>query len=173
MGSDRIFMRWFSFMPVLVAAALLPSVHAQPHKIAAGVRPIGKPAGPVEKLAKLPPDQRKKRLEQLPPERRAKVEKQLDKFIQMSPEERERLRRQAEFFQTLPPQKQQAFRQGMRQFNQLPEARQASLRSELNTLSHIPDAQRRARMNSDEFRNKYTAAEKQILDKLSPAYPVD
>jgi hypothetical protein len=166
-------MRLLRFMPVLAAAVLLPCVHAQPRKIGAGARPMGKPAGPVEKLSKLPPDQRKKQLEKLPPERRAKVEHQLEKFNELSPQEQERLKRQAEAFQKMPLQKQQAFRQGMKQFNLLPEPRQTSLRGELNTLSHLSDAQRRARMNSDEFRNKYTANEKQILDKLSSAYPVD
>ena len=165
-------MRLLRFMPVLAAAVLLPCAHAQPHKIGVGARPM-KAAGPVEKLAKLPPDQRKKQLEKLPPERRAKVEHQLEDFKKLPPQEQERLKRQAEAFQRMPPQKQQLFRQGMRQFNLLPEARQASLKTELNTLGHLSDAQRRARMNSDEFRNKYTANEKQILDKLSSAYPVD
>jgi len=49
----------------------------------------------------------------------------------------------------------------------LPKDRQPLLRDEFENLRAMPEAQRNARINSDEFRNKYNANEQSILRDFS------
>lgn len=58
-----------------------------------------------------------------------------------------------------------------RQVGQLPEDRRAQVVGELDTLRNMPDSERRARMNGEEFRSKYTPAEQQMLREASSILP--
>ena len=70
-------------------------------------------------------------------------------------------------FNQLPPEKQNQARRLFRQFGELPQQRQGPLRQEFESLRAMPDAERRARMNSDEFLNKYDSHEQKLLGDLS------
>jgi hypothetical protein len=69
--------------------------------------------------------------------------------------------------QSLPPQRQNQVRRSLQQFRALPDDRKATIRQELGRLSAMPDEDRRARMNSEEFRNRYSPAEQQMIGNLS------
>jgi hypothetical protein len=67
----------------------------------------------------------------------------------------------------MPPERQERARQLFRRFNQLPDERRAMVRSEFESLRALPEDERRARMNSDEFRGKYKPSEQEFLQELT------
>src|SRR5262245_26492977 len=153
---------------LILAFALVGNLDAQ--------RPKGGPPGAtarkgnrniVDKWNRMTPDERQKALEKLPPERRQKIEQQLNRYNNLSPEERRQLRNRYQMFNQLPPEKQNQARRLFRLFGELPQERQGMVRGEFETLRAMPEADRRARMNSDEFRNKYNSREQKILGDLS------
>ena len=117
----------------------------------------------VDRFNRMTPEQRQKALDRLPPERRQKLEQRLDQYNHLTPEMRSRLRA----FDQLPPEKQNQARRLFRQFGELPPERQAPLRKEFENLRGMSDADRRARMNSDEFRSTYNSHEQRMLGDLS------
>jgi len=58
-------------------------------------------------------------------------------------------------------------RRSLRQFAELPEERKAAIGGELDRLNGMPEEERRARMNSEEFRNRYSPAEQQMMSNIS------
>jgi len=62
-------------------------------------------------------------------------------------------------------------RKTFRRFNNLPEDRRQPVRQELRQLRGMSEADRNARMNSEEFRSKYSAGERQILENLTVLVP--
>lgn len=155
---------------LLAAFLLAPAVLAQPRRNPAGPR-AGRPLGPgpavMDRIERMTPEERRRVLDRLPPERRKLVEERLKQFSQLPPEERARLRRRLDRFAQLPPQQQEAARMLFGRFNRLPEARRNLLAGEFQRLRQMEEAGRRARINSDEFRSKYTQAEQQLLQDLS------
>jgi hypothetical protein len=125
------------------------------------------PAKTVERLSKMPPKQRKQVLEKLPPERRAIVERRLEKYEKLGPAEKNQVRKQYDTFQHLPIEKQEALRRLYRRFNTLPEERRAPVGEELGRFRTMSSDERRARMNTDEFRNRYTQPEQQLLGQVA------
>ncbi|MCU1275819.1 MAG: hypothetical protein JWO48_3250 [Bryobacterales bacterium] len=122
---------------------------------------------PVDRFNRMSPEQRQQALEKLPPERRKKIEDQLNQYNSLTPEQRRQLRSRYQAFNQFPPEKQNQARRLFRQFGELPPARQGPIRQEFENLRTMPDAERRARMNSDEFRNKYDSHEQKFLSDLS------
>ena len=153
-------------------AAQRPALKAPRGPAEKGMPRAGKkdriPRTPVDRFNRMPPEDRQKALEKLPPERRKRLEDQLNQYNHLTPEQRrqERLRYQA-FNQQFPPDKQNQARRLFRQFGELPAERQGSLRKEFESLRALPDTERRARINSDEFRSKYDSHEQKILRDLA------
>ena len=58
-----------------------------------------------------------------------------------------------------------------RQLQELPEERKALIRRELLQMAPMPDEQRREHMNSEEFRNRYSITEQQMMSNLSEVTP--
>jgi Protein of unknown function (DUF3106) len=146
-----------------------PMGHAAP-KAAAGSGAPGSGKNKrtiVDKWNRMSPEERQKALAKLPPERRQKIEEQLNQYKNLTPEQRSQLRSRYEMFNQLPPEKQNQARGLFRQFGQMPPERQNLLRNEFETLRGMPEADRRARLNSDEFRNKYNSNEQKFLSNLS------
>lgn len=127
----------------------------------------------IERLSRMSVKEREEALERLPPARRQDARRRLEAFQRLPPEERERLGRGLERFRDLPPERQARIRRLFRQFNDQPAERRPALRQELNQLRQLEDGERRARINSDEFRNKHSLAEQQLLADLSEALPPD
>ncbi|MDP2999508.1 MAG: DUF3106 domain-containing protein [Bryobacterales bacterium] len=167
-------LRLFTIVPWILAAGLAAqAAFAQPKK-----NPNPKQLAPrpdafsvVERFERMTPQQRQRFLGKLPPERKQQFEDRLDRYERMTPEQRQQVREQYELFQGLPKERQDALRRAFRQFNELPAGRRRVLRREYQRLRQLAGEGRRARINSDEFRNRYNLAEQQLLDDLAKLLP--
>ena len=117
------------------------------------------------------PEQRQKALANLPPAQRENILRRLQNFQTIPPATRERLLTRAERLNSLPPQRQNQVRRSMRQFETLPDDRKTLVGQEMDRLSAMPEEERRARMNSEEFRNRYSPAEQQMMGNISKSFP--
>ena len=125
----------------------------------------------VERLANMSPDQRKKALQKLPPDRRKKLEERLNQYDRLTPAQKARLSGQYENFKELPLEHQAHLRRLFQRFNNFPPERQDALRAEVQKMQTLSGPDRRARMNSDEFRNRYDQREQALLAELAKAVP--
>jgi phage-related protein len=125
----------------------------------------------LQRLARMSPEERQKALANLPPARQQALMRQLQNFQQLPPAARQREVQQAEKLQSLPPQRRSQVRQSLVQFRDLPVERKAAISSELDRLNAMPEEDRRARMNSEEFRNRYSPAEQQMMSNISEVMP--
>ena len=138
--------------------------HAPPKAPAAGPAGAGKNKRTIiDRWNRMSPEEQQKFLAKFPPDKRKQVEAQLNRFKNLPPEERSR----PQTFSQLPPEKQNQARRAWAQFGKLPKDRQPLLRDEFENLRTMPEAERNARINSDEFRNKYNANEQGILRDFS------
>lgn len=165
--------RWLLPLMLGVSLAAQDAVPVRPRR--ALKQGIGK-KGPLmqrrlEALERMTPEQQERFLNSLPPARRAEAQRQLGKWRELSPEERRRAIGSLQEFRDLPPDRQRRIRTLFAQFNRAPEERRPLLRGELQQLRQMSAEESRARINSDEFRNKYTPAEQQLLSDLSAALP--
>jgi len=132
----------------------------------------GTPVG-LERLTKLTPDQRNRALASLPPARREKIEQQLADYQRMKPEERAKVLDRYNRMQALPPQKQRQVRASIQQFAALPQPRKALVGKQLKMMKGLSESDRRTLMNSEEFRNKFTASEQQMIEDIALVTPQD
>jgi len=158
---------------LLLGAVALAPMYAQPRSrpgpAAGAIRP---PAGrALERLSRMPPEERKRLLQRLPPERRQRLEQQLERYSSLPPEERERLQEQLARFRNLPPERQQAARDLFRRFLALPDDRRLLVRDEFNHLRNLPPEDRRARLQSDQLRRLFTDKEVGILEDYVALLP--
>ncbi len=121
----------------------------------------------IERWSKMPPEQRERALSKLDPERRRRIEEQLNWYQNLRPEERDQLRFRADMFNRLPPDRQDVARRLFRQYNQLPLERQNIVRDEFNSLREMSPRDRRARIESSEFQEKFNPREQQFLRQFS------
>jgi hypothetical protein len=133
--------------------------------------PANRPTEPLQKLLDMKPEDRDKFLQKFPPEKRQNIEKQLGDFAKMAPAGRTRVLTEVEMLHSLPLQKQQQVRRSLTQFRDLPEERKALISRELHLMAPMPDEQRREHMNSEEFRNRYSVTEQQMMSNLSQVTP--
>jgi len=125
----------------------------------------------LSKLLKLSPEQRNKALSALPPDRRAMIEKRLDDYQQMPEPQRARALERLRRMQSLPQQKQNQVRASTKKFVELPQPRHGLVQKQLNQLRPLADDDRRALMNSEEFRSKFTPAEQQMIEDIALVTP--
>jgi hypothetical protein len=130
------------------------------------------PRNAIERLARMTPEQRRRALRKLPPKRRQQLEQRLEKYKRLSPEQRRQLGGQYDSFRRLPPNKQEEARKLFRRFQRLPQDRRTLVRQELRNLRRLSEADHRARMNGDEFRNRFTHSERQLLEDLLDLGPL-
>jgi hypothetical protein len=123
------------------------------------------------KLLKLSPEQRNKALSALPPGRRAMIEKRLNDYQQMPEPQLARALEHLRRMQSLPPQKQNQVRASTKKFVELPQPRHGLVQKQLNQLRPLADDDRRALMNSEEFRSKFTPAEQQMIEDIALVTP--
>ena len=125
----------------------------------------------IEKLGRMSPQQRQKALEGLPPKRQQEIEKRLNDYQRLSPEQRSKLWERKKRFDELPPEKQKQVRRMAQQVGALPDDRRKQVIGELDALRDLPEGDRRARMNTEEFRSKFTAGEQRMLRDASSILP--
>ncbi|HEY3837574.1 MAG TPA: DUF3106 domain-containing protein [Bryobacteraceae bacterium] len=183
-------MRLTVAIPVVAALCLAGEADAQHANKPAAKPPAARPAppppaprlqGPQEnrpgsaeymaKLLKLPEDQRNKALSGLPPARRTQIEQRLNDYLKKPADERARELEHLRRMQSLPPQKQNQVRASIRNLAALPQPRQKLVRVQINQLRPLSDADRRALMNTEEFRSRFTPSEQQMIEDISLVTP--
>jgi Protein of unknown function (DUF3106) len=125
----------------------------------------------LEKLSRMTPAQREKWLSSLPPARRQRIEQNLREFQKMPPAQQNRVRGRQELLNSLPPQRQNQVRHSVQQFLNMPEERKAVVKQEMRHMAPLSDDERRAYMSSEEFRNRYSATEQQMMGNLMEIEP--
>src|SRR5258707_4555757 len=103
----------------------------------------------VERIEKMPPAQRRAELAKLPPERRQQMEQRLERLSKLTPEQRAALNKRYEQFQHLPPDRRDA------------------VRSEIQHLRSLPEAERKARLNSDDVKKRFSSHGQHLLHDAS------
>jgi hypothetical protein len=155
---------------ILVVAAL----GAPAPKPAAKVpppRPAVRPADPglavIDRWLQLTPQQRERALAKLPPDRQRPIRERLDRWNKLTPQEKERLRMRYDQFSHLPPDRQALVRRQIQNFAKMPNDRRPFVSKELDSLRRLPDSDLRARVNSEEFRSRFSPREQEILRDLA------
>src|SRR5260370_8522497 len=163
----------------LLALGLWPAAHAEPKQpkganakaAKGGQKGVPRAEGNVkaiETFRNMSPEQRQKALAKLPPDRQKAIQERLAQYDKMTPEQRKALHQSLQNWNNLPPERQAAVR---RLYNRVPPERRQAISQEFQTLRSMPEAARRARLNSDEFRSKYSVQERQTLQDLSKVLP--
>ena len=148
--------------------------HAEAPKVGAQKAPgMNNPANPVQRFLRMTPDEQERVMEKAPPQQQARLREQLERFQSLPPQQRDWLIRQWQAFDRLPTEKQQLVRQAFEGFNQLPDDRKMLVRAEVNALRRLPENERLTRIGSEEFRNKYSSGEQQIVSGLAVNLPPD
>jgi hypothetical protein len=137
----------------------------------AGGGRILNPGNPVLRMMAMPPERREQMLERLPPEQQMRLRQALDSFDKLAPAERSRQLGILNMYANLPPERQATLTRQIQAFNHLPDDRITVVRPELLKLHRMTDSQRSDRVASEEFRNKFTPAEQQMLSEISPYFP--
>ncbi len=161
------------YMAVMLALAGAAALDAQ---WPAGARPaprgkVVRPRPPantaIDRWYQMTPIERQNALAKLAPERQKQILQRLEQYNRLPKDERDRLRERYEQFSHLTPAKQDLVRRQMKRFAEVPVERRRVLSRELVRLRKASDEDRRARINSEEFRSRYTLQEQQMLQDLS------
>jgi ABC-type Fe3+/spermidine/putrescine transport system ATPase subunit len=128
---------------------------------------------PMDRWNAMKAEDRDRVLSKLPPDRQQKIRDQIARFNSLPESEQQRLRERYQRLQQMAPEKQDAIRRELRQFNETAPERRRALAREMRQLRGLSEGDRRARIAGDEYRNRYTPDERQMLqdltDYLSPA----
>jgi hypothetical protein len=154
------------------AAAPSPAARNPQAPKAGGAPRLGNPGNPVERLMAMPPERRERVLEKLPQQQQANLRQRLERFDKLPAAERARLNQMWSTFNSLPPETQAIVTRQMQAFNSLPETRREDLKPVLQRLRHMPEERRNALLNSPAFKNRFSAAEVQMLTEISQNYPL-
>jgi hypothetical protein len=131
------------------------------------------PAGGVAALAvldrwsRMSPEQRQAMLAKLPPDRRQAMLDRMERWNRLSPQEKDRQRARYERFSHLPADKQALVRRQIQNLVTLPDDRRPSVSREYDELRRLTQVDRRVRINSEEFRSRFTPREQEILRDLA------
>jgi len=125
----------------------------------------------LDRLLKMSPEQRQKALQNLPPERRQNIERRLNEIQKLPPAMQNLTRTRLEMLNSLPQPRQNQVRRSINQYAAAPPDRKAQINQALQRISTLPDEDRRAFMNTEEFRNRFSANEQQIIGNLSEITP--
>ena len=164
---------WHIPVLVLLLGAGSGEVWAQPKKGGGQIK--GRPMRPgraaLDNFNRLSPDEQRRLLERLPPERKRRLEERLEQQRRLSPGQRAELEQMYDNFRSMPPERQEEVRRLFRRMNTLEPERASLVRAELRALHSLNEDERRTRLNGDEFRNRFTRPEQQLLRDLSRQIP--
>jgi hypothetical protein len=169
---------------LLLTAPLLAAQKqaAKPGRAPAAQKPPSAPKAPkklndpgasvAQRLLQMTPEERERALEKFPPERQAQIRQRLARLDSLPQQQQQRLIQQYQMLSSLPPEKQRLVRGQIQAFNQLPDERKQVVGPELQKLRRMPEDRREARLESDELKNKFTPAERQMLSDISRYLPL-
>lgn len=126
-----------------------------------------------EQLTRMTPEQREKVLSSLPPERRARIEQRIQNWQNLPPAQKTRALFGLERLDNLPPQRRNQVRRSLAEFQDLPEDRRAAISQEIQRMTPMTEAERGEHMNSEDFRNRYSPAEQQMMSNIATVLPSD
>lgn len=157
--------------PATRPAAPRPSAPRPPAPANPAPAPQHRPGEQIDRLMKMSTQERQKVLAKVPPERRQNIEKRLGELQKLPPATVARIRTRQELLNSFPPQRQNQIKRSVKQFLDMPEERRGTINQELQRMTPLPDDDRRAYMNTEEFRNRYTANEQQMMLNLIAITP--
>jgi hypothetical protein len=126
----------------------------------------------AQRLLEMTPEQRERALEKFPPDQQARIRQTLEKLDARPPKQKERLIQEYHALVRLPPDKQLLVRRQVQAFNRMPDERKLIVGPELQRLRLLPEEQREARLDSDDFKNKFTPAEQRMMEDVSRYLPL-
>jgi hypothetical protein len=136
-----------------------------------GAAKLNNPALPVQRLLQMTPEQRERALSLMPPQQQERIRQRLEVLDRLPQAEKERRLQQLEALASLPPREQNTLRRHIQTFNNLPADRRMAMRREIAGLRRMPERDRQARLASDDFKNAYIPAEREMLSDLARNYP--
>jgi hypothetical protein len=136
-----------------------------------GQATLANPDNPVDRLLRMPPQQRERAIEKLPPQQQANIRKRLENFDKQTEAQKQRQLEHLDEFWTLPPDKQKLVRDQMNAFKALPEARREEVKRAYVRLSRETPEGRDTILARPQFRNRFTPAELQMLTVLPQYWP--
>jgi hypothetical protein len=167
-----------AYTVLAVLLAMTPAFAGQP-KAAQAPRPKARPQNAAPKpdnhpgeqlftrLERMTPVEREKALSQLPPARRAQIEKRIQNFQKLPPAVQERRLDRLERLNSLPPLAQAQVRRSVNQLQNLPDDRRRAINQELRRMSVMPEDERQPYMNSEDFHNRFSPSEQQIVSDVA------
>jgi hypothetical protein len=127
----------------------------------------------LERLSKLPPEERERVLEnnrrfrQLSPAQQALLLKRLQQFQKLSPEQRELMEQRLAIFNNLAPRQQaKARRLYENVWSKLTAERRRALLDEFRRLRALDPTERERRLASDDFQGQFSGEERALLQQL-------
>jgi len=123
----------------------------------------------LRKHGNLSPTEQEQQLKQdpsfrkLPPDRQNQLLDRLRNFNSQPPEKKAQILDRMETFEHMTPQQQQATRNLFDRYRALPEDQRNKVSQAYRRLRGMPPSARNELFNSDEFRNNYTAEQRELL----------
>ena len=133
---------------------------------------LNNPANQFERLIAMPPEERDRVLEKLPPQQQERLRERLDRWDKLPPQQKALQLEMLKRYASLPPEKQPIYLQQIQAFNQLPRDRRQQVVQELRVLWRLPEDQRQARLNSEDYKTRFSPAELQMLNEISITNPL-
>jgi hypothetical protein len=148
----------------------------QPQR-AAGRRQAAQEVRFIERLLRLPPEERARlmrenpRLQSLPPAQRRRIENRIQRLSQLPPRQRQQALERLRLFDQLPPERQTQARTVYRRWQQIPGPRRAELLEEFDGIRDAEPRGRQERFDSEEFQKRYSEQERGVLKDLADLLP--
>ena len=127
----------------------------------------------LERLSKLPPEERERvlennrRFQQLSPDQQALLLKRLQQFQELSREQREMIEQRLAIFNNLTPRQQAKARRLYEiVWSKLTAERRRALLEEFRHLRALRPAERQQRLGSDDFQAHFSTEERDLLQQL-------
>ena len=131
----------------------------------------------AEQLMTLSPEEQREfmhdnpRFQKLPPQQQENIQRRLEEFNKLPPAQRETLRGRYELFRQLSPEQQERARTLYRKWNEQPVERRQELRRAIRHLRESTPEERKVRMESEQFRGRFSEGERELLRGLVELAP--
>lgn len=167
-----------AFLRIAVAIALASRLsatkvwvvpQAPPYPVRSAPRP--NPADVLERLSRMSPEQQQRALAGLPPGMQNQIANGLRRLERLPPEQRAEWLVRYRRFQQLSPLQKQEVRNMVLEFRMLPQPRRAAVKRELDVLRHLPEQEREQRLESQQFRSRFSPQERNMILIAAPVLP--
>ncbi len=128
------------------------------------------PESPAAKLMLATPEQRENALAVFPADRQADIRKQLAWFDSLPKAQQDIQIRRLEHYAALPPDKKIIVAAQVQAFNKLPQERKVAIRRVLANFENLSGTQRAVRLNSPNFKSRFSPEELRIIENLADAW---